>query len=146
MKRIHLLAAEVFAYSFENYKNHLGIGNLRFDKYMPDVVRALEAAEKENWTNERLAKKIEVDVAIIDAWKKRYLDAVEVVDAPTPAASFRNAIRQALAIALKRHQLGDAELEHAVKQVCYRASDLSCLLKRENRSLSDYSDELRREE
>ena len=57
MKRIHLLAAEVFAYSFENYKNHLGIGNLRFDKYMPDMVRALESAEKENWTNERLAKK-----------------------------------------------------------------------------------------
>ena len=32
MKRRHFLAAELFNYSFDNYENHLGIGNARFDE------------------------------------------------------------------------------------------------------------------
>jgi hypothetical protein len=34
MERIHLLAAEIFKYSYANYDNHLGI-NERFDRLMP---------------------------------------------------------------------------------------------------------------
>jgi len=31
MNRIQLLAAETFYYSYANYKDHLGIGNERFE-------------------------------------------------------------------------------------------------------------------
>jgi len=31
MNRKQLLAAETFHYSYANYDNHLGIGNIRFD-------------------------------------------------------------------------------------------------------------------
>jgi hypothetical protein len=33
MDRIHLLAAEIFGYSYANYEDHLGIGNIRFDTW-----------------------------------------------------------------------------------------------------------------
>ena len=46
MNRRQLLAAETFHYSYANYANHLGIGNIRFDKLMPDDVDTLERAER----------------------------------------------------------------------------------------------------
>jgi hypothetical protein len=68
------------------------------------------------------------------------------VDAPTPAASFRNGVRQVIVRELQRHQLADAELESAVKQICYRAADLSYLLAQRNEPLFKYSQELRHED
>lgn len=41
MNKTELLAAETFAYSYANYADHLGI-NPRFDKYMPDEIKAIE--------------------------------------------------------------------------------------------------------
>ncbi len=38
MRRIHPLAAEVFAYSYDHYQDHLEIGNARFTRYMPDDI------------------------------------------------------------------------------------------------------------
>jgi hypothetical protein len=146
MKRVHLLAAEIFAYSFDNYANHLGIEHLRFEKYMPETARTLERAEKEGWSDDRLARAIEVDIADVPQWRKRYRDAVEVVDAATPAKAFRNGVRQSLTRELERHQLGDAQIESVVKQICYRAADMSYLLDQRRRKLSDYSEELRRED
>jgi hypothetical protein len=145
MTREQLLAAEIFAYSFDNYANHLGIGHLRFEKYMPDTVRLLERAEREGWTEERLAKAMEVEKSEVSAWQQRYRDAVKIVDATTPAAAFRHAVRQALIFEFQRHKIGEAEIESAVQQVCYRAADLSYLLDRQNEKLSDYSQELRSE-
>ena len=145
MTREQILAAEVFSYSFANYANHLGIGNLRFDKYMPETVRLLARAEAEGWTDERLAKEIEVDLENVPAWRRRYREALEIADAPTPAQAFRNGVRQALALEFKRHQLSDSELESAVTQVCYRAADLSYLLQIRREPLEKYSEELRRE-
>ena len=145
MTRVQLLAAEIFSYSFDNYASHLGIDHPRYEQMMPDTARALERAEKEGWSDERLAKAIEVELSEVPEWRKRYRDAVEVVDAANPAESFRNAVRQSLSFEFRRHSLSDAELESAVKQVCYRAADLSYLLKRTGKSLADYSDVLRRE-
>ena len=51
MERKHLLAAELNAYSFANYADHLGIGNNRFEMYMPDEVLLLERAEREGWSD-----------------------------------------------------------------------------------------------
>jgi hypothetical protein len=146
MTRDQLLAAEIFAYSFANYADHLGIGHLRFEKHMPDTARSLERADKEGWSDERLAKAIEIEVSEVPEWRKRYRDAVEVVDAKSPAEAFRNAVRQSLSLEFRRHPLADAEIESAVKQICYRAADLSYLLDQKQEKLLDYSEELRRED
>ena len=146
MTREQLLAAEIFTYSFANYANHLGIGHLRFEKIMPEAARNLERAEKESWSDDRLAKAIEVEVSEVPKWRKRYWDAVEVVDAKSPAEAFRNAVRQVLTLDLRGHTIADAEIESAVKQICYRAADLSFLLDQRREKLSDYSEELRKED
>ena len=106
MTRDQLLAAEIFSYSFDNYANHLGIEHLRFEEYMPGTARALEQAEKEHWSDERLAKAIDVGIAEVPLWRKRYRDAVEIVDAPTPAEAFRSSIRQSLVRELEQHAIG----------------------------------------
>jgi len=142
MTRDQLIAAEMFAYSFENYESHLVSGHPRFEVQMPNTVRALESAENENWTDQCLAEVIEIDISKISQWRKRFRDAAEVIDAPNPATAFRNAVRQVLTNELARHQLGDAELESAVMQICIRVADLSYLLDKSNNKLSDYSNEL----
>ena len=80
------------------------------------------------------------------SWRKRYRDAVEVVDTKNPAEAFRHAVRQALTFEFRNNQIGDAEIESAVQQICYRAADLSYLLDQSNQKLSDYSQELRGED
>ncbi|MBO0799150.1 MAG: hypothetical protein J2P31_10055 [Blastocatellia bacterium] len=52
--RKHLLAAELFNYSYANYEDHLGIGNLRFEKYMPETFDILDRAINEGWTDSRI--------------------------------------------------------------------------------------------
>ena len=47
MERIHLLAAEIFSYSYAHYDDHLGI-NERFDTLMPRDAEMLETALKVN--------------------------------------------------------------------------------------------------
>ena len=49
MNRAQLLAAEIFGYSFANYADHLGIGNVRYERLMPEDVETLETAEREGW-------------------------------------------------------------------------------------------------
>lgn len=146
MTREQLLAAEIFSYSFANYADHLGIGNIRFEKMMPDVARNLERADKEGWNDERLAKAIEIEVSEAPQWRERYREAVKVVDARNPAEAFRNAVRQSLVFCFKRHEIGAAEIEGAVTQVCYRTADLAYLLELRKEELSEYSGELRKEE
>lgn len=145
MTRDQLLAAEIFAYSFDNYANHLGIGNLRFEKHMPKMARMLERAENEHWDDAKVAAAIEVEASEVPQWRKRYRDAVEVVDAATPALLFRNGVRQSIVRELERHPVGDAEIESLVTQVCYRAADLAYVLAERREKLADYSKELREE-
>ena len=56
MNRAQLLAAEIIGYSFANYQDHLGIGNVRYDRLMPKTARTLEKAAKENWATSKLAE------------------------------------------------------------------------------------------
>jgi hypothetical protein len=146
MDRYQLLAAEIFAYSYANYDDHLGIGNIRYDKLMPDDARILERAEKEGWPAEKVAKKLDIPVEKVPDALRAFRRAHDVVDAENPAESFRWAVRQCIERAIAEGLRDEPSVERLVTQICYRAADLAYLLKREGNSLSRYSRHLRREE
>jgi hypothetical protein len=145
MDRIHLLAAEIFAYSYANYEDHLGIGNVRFQKLMPDEARTLERAAAEGWPTERIARELHCDEAEAAESLRSYHRAREVVDAENPAKSFRWGVRHAIENAANEGLGDEASVERLVTQICYRAADLAFLLEREGKPLSRYSRHLRRE-
>ena len=143
LDRLKLLAAETFSYSFDNYADHRG--NRRFDEYMPNDVRILHRANLESWEIGRLAGELDLDPEIAATLLSRYRDALEVIDAPNPAESFRRSVRQAVHRALRDGLQTDEQVEDLVIQVCYRAADLSYLLRLRGEPLHKYSDLLRRE-
>ncbi|MFW6170418.1 MAG: hypothetical protein ACODAD_08010 [Planctomycetota bacterium] len=155
LNRYHLLAAEIFNYSFANYRSHLGGGHVRFETLMPDDARILEKAVNENWPPARVSEVLRsrypddfISKAPTEEQCRNLLhsckQALQVVDAETPAESFRHAVRQCVEQAIDSG-LDDAEsVEQLVTQICYRASDLSVLLERDGDSLSRYSEDLRR--
>ena len=66
MSKIHLLAAELYSYSYDNYAGHLAVENLRFTELMPEVVKKLQRAEAEKWSKERIASQLEIDDEQVD--------------------------------------------------------------------------------
>jgi hypothetical protein len=144
MNRDQLLAAEVFAYSYANYHDHLGV-NIRFDKLMPETVATLQQAEKEQWPVEKLAQELELTEDQAKDMLDRLDDARTVVDAENPAESFRNAVRLSIMTALEIGLDDPDQVEALVKQICYRAADLAYLLRIDGNHLSRYSRHLRRE-
>lgn len=145
MNRIQLLAAETFNYSYANYADHLGIGNIRFDKLMPQDIEILEKADIEHWDNAKLAKELELDEEQVNLLKKNYRQAKEIVDAPNPAESFRRSIKHVIKYALKAELKKEEDIDKLVVQICYRVADLAYLLDLDEEKLSDYSEELRKE-
>jgi hypothetical protein len=143
--RYQLLAAEIHGYSYANYKDHLGIGNVRYDRLMPKVARTLERADKEGWSVERVARELKVDAEEAEDSLRAYRRARDVVDAENPAESFRWGVRQSIEHAVAEGLGDEASIERLVMQICYRAADLAYLLKQEGQSLSRYSRHLRRE-
>ena len=93
LQREHLMAAEIFCYSFANYRDHLGIGNIRFEELMPNAAITLEQALEEDWPVSRVAKELETDERMAQQYLKACRDARQVVDAENPAEAFRNAVR-----------------------------------------------------
>jgi hypothetical protein len=145
VNRYQLLAAEIFGYSFDNYEDHLGIGNARFEKLMPDDARALERAEAEQWPVAKLASELNVNEDEAANMARAFRRAREVIDAKSPAESFRCAVRHSIESAIAEGLAGEAAVERLTVQICYRAADLSFLLKRRGQTLARYSPELRRE-
>jgi hypothetical protein len=143
MGRYHLLAAEIFAYSFANYANHLGIGNIRYDEMMPNDARTLERAENERWPVDQVAQSLDVTLEVAASLQRRFRQARDVVDAKNPAESFRWAVRQSIEAAVAEGLRDEPSIERLVTQICYRASDLAYLLDQEGTSLSRYSRQLR---
>ncbi len=143
MNRKQLLAAETFGYSYANYANHLGIGNIRFEKLMPDDVDTLQRAEQGGWDDARLAQALEVKAETVEDWRRAYQRAKDIIDAPTPAESFRRGVRYSIQDAVEKGLSDEEAIEDLVTQVCYRAADLAYLLDLAQKSLSDYSQELR---
>jgi len=145
MNRKQLLAAETFHYSYANYANHLGIGNIRFDKWMPRDVTTLERAEREGWDDTRLAQALDIEEDHVKFWRESYRRAKHIVDAPTPAEAFRRGVRYSIQDAVEEGLTDEGAIERLVTQICYRAADLAYLLDLEREPLSDYSRELRKE-
>jgi hypothetical protein len=145
MERKHILAAEMFSYSFENYRNHLGIGHDRFETIMPQDAALLERAQSEQWPDERIAKKLEVDLDEIPRRRQKYMRAKSITDAVNPAESFRFGVRFSIQDALEKGINGSEDIEDLVSQICYRASDMAVLLELQKETLSKYSDTLRQE-
>jgi hypothetical protein len=148
MTRRQLLAAETFNYSYANYADHLGV-NIRFDELMPNDVDVLEQAEREGWDDAELAEALEVEASQAPHWRESYRRAKLIIDAPTPAESFRHGVRFSVQNALEKQEkgklTGDKLVERIVGQVCYRAADLAYLLDMRNERLSQYSSALREE-
>lgn len=145
MDRKFLLAAETFKYSFNKYADKLEMMAVRFSKLMPDDIDLLEKAEKEDWTLEQLANTLGLEPEKAERLRNNYEEAKDIIDAPTPAETFRRGVRQSIRQALDEGLESDMDIEKLVVQICYRAADLSYLLDIRNQKLSKYSKELREE-
>jgi len=145
MTREQLLAAEIFGYSFANYQDHLGIGNVRYEKLMPETGRTLEKAANENWSTSRIAEELDVDIKEAEEFTAAFDRARQIVDAENPAELFRNAVRFSIQAAAEEG-LDDADsIEALVTQICYRAADLAFVLQMREEPLFRYSRHLRKE-
>jgi hypothetical protein len=145
VNRTQLLAAEIFGYSFANYADHLGIGNVRFERLMPADAKTPETAEREGWPAAKIAAALEVDVERAEELLEAFQRAREIVDAENPAEAFRNGVRFSIWHAVEEGLRDPEAIEKLVTQICYRAADLAFLLEREGQTLSRYSRHLRRE-
>ena len=145
MNRWHLLAAEIFGYSFANYEDHLGIGHVRYEQLMPERVKILERAAHEKWSLARAASELDSSEADVQNLLRAYERAVAVVDAENPAESFRSAVGDLVRDAAAQGLPSEAEVDKLVRQICYRAADLGYLLDLHGERLSRYSRHLRKE-
>ena len=145
LNRQQFLTAEIFAYSYANYAEHLGIGNERFEKLMPDDAAKLELAVNENWEITRLAKTLNVDADAASSLLASTKDAFKIVDAANPAIAFREAISQLVAKTSEEGLDSDDAVRNLVTQVCYRVSDLAHLLAADGTDLMSHCKGLRRE-
>jgi len=144
MNKKFLLAAELFNYSYANYENHLGV-NLRFDKLMPETFDTLERAHREHWSDEQIAEALEIEEKDVNNWRRNYQRAIDIINAPHAAESFRRGVKYSVQLALSEGLETEEDLDRLVTQICYRAADLAVLLNNEGKKLSDYSQELRYE-
>jgi hypothetical protein len=145
VNRLQLLAAEVFGYSFANYEEHLGIGNVRYERLMPETAQTLETAEREGWPLSQIAAELDVDMARAEQLLDALARARDVVDAANPAEAFRHGVRLSIMDALEEGLEEPEAIDNLVTQICFRAADLAVLLEQEGQSLSRYSRHLRRE-
>jgi hypothetical protein len=145
MDRYKFLAAEIFGYSYANYQDHLGIGNVRYETLMPDQVRTLEHATTEAWPVAKVAKSLKVEADAASELLRAFVRARDVVDAENAAESFRWGVRQSIELAIEEGLRDEPSVERLVTQICFRAADLAFLLKRDGQQLSRYSRHLRRE-
>ncbi|MDA7882277.1 hypothetical protein N9A94_08220 [Akkermansiaceae bacterium] len=144
MERIHYLAAEIFLYSYDNYYNHLGV-NARFDKLMPEEARLLGEALDGEFDAGELAAKLKISADELIDRLQHAKDARKIVDAKSPAEGFREAVKQSIRHAAKKGLTNESEIDALAGQICYRAADLSFLLKEKEERLEQYSEELREE-
>lgn len=142
MNKTQLLAAETFAYSYANYADHLGI-NPRFDKYMPDDVKAIEKIVSSNGGADDIAAKLEVEKDVAENLLSSYLEAKKIVYADSAADSFRLAVKASILTAMEEGLNSAESIDRLVEQICYRTADLAYLLDMEKKELSDYSEYLR---
>lgn len=145
MNRGYLLAAEMYHYSYDNYADHIEVENPRFTEYMPRHAALVEQADKEGWSDERLAKALECDLEIAVDLRESYREAVAIIDQKTPDRIFRQGVIASIKYALEKGLKTEEDIDALAGQICYRAADLSYLLTCEGSELRDYSEALRNE-
>ena len=145
LERIHLLAAETFRYSYAHYWDHLLAGNVRFTKLMPEDVETLAQAEEEGWAPDRLARALDLPEDVVGSYQRAYREAVEIVDASSPAAAFRRGVYHSIQYAIEEGLDQEGAVERLVTQIGYRAADLGFLLDMEGTRLSGHEEELKEE-
>lgn len=143
LERSHMLAAEIFGYSYVHYWDHLLSGNTRFTDLMPDDVDTLARAEEEGWVLARVAQALDVPEDVVASYQRGYREAVEIVDAPTPAAAFRRGVHYSIQHAVEGGLDKEGAVERLVTQIGYRAADLGFRLDMEGGQLSGYEQELK---
>jgi hypothetical protein len=140
-----MLAAEIFGYSYVHYWDHLLVGNARFLTLMPDDVDALAQAEVEGWDPARIAQALDVPENVVTGYQNGYREAVQIVDAPTPAEAFRRGVYYSIQHAIQEGLDQEGAVERLVTQIGYRAADLAFRLDMEGSRLSDYEEQLKEE-
>ena len=145
MTREQLIAAEIYGYSFDNYEDDLGVGNVRYEELMPEAVKTLERAVNEGWPTSKAAELLKVDLEEVPELTAAFDRARQIVDAENPAALFRNAVRFSIQDAVSEGLYDADSIELLVTQICYRAADLAFVLKAKGETLSRYSRHLRKE-
>ena len=142
MTENQLLAAEVYGYSYAHYVDRVDV-NERFTDLMPNDIVTLTKDEKFKWDIKKLAKKLEVDKEQAVAYRLSFQRAKRIVHAKSAAASFAEGVKQSIEQAIRNGLKDKESIDNLVEQVCYRAADLSYLLRVESRDLSEYSSGLR---
>jgi len=145
LERSHMLAAGPFGYSYAHFWDHLLAGNVRFSELMPKDVDTLARAEKEGWTPTRLARALDLPEDVVESYQRAYREAIEIVDASSPAAAFRRGVYHSVRHAIEEGLDQEGAVERLVTQIGYRAADLAFLLDIEGERLSDYEEELKEE-
>jgi hypothetical protein len=143
LERKHMLAAEIYGYSYTYYAEHLELGNARFTHMMPGDVEILERAEQEDWDDDRLAQELGVPEDKVELWRQMYAESKSIVDAGDPSACFQQALTLSIQSVLQNAGLDEFTIERLTARICYRVADLGFQLDEEGKKLSDYSRELR---
>ena len=123
MKRIHYLAAETFSWSYPDYQNHLKMRSPVFSTDLPRIVDLLERGEQEGWDSGRLSIALECGQAKAEEWQARFRRALEVVDAPTPAASLRASFAQTLNPSAGGNPASAERTDDLLAKLCRKAGD-----------------------
>jgi len=139
MNRVHYLAAEMHGYSYEHYQEKLEMRHIRFTKHMPDYVKVMELAEKEQWSDEMLADKLEVDLDKVGDYKKSFILAKRIVDSENSAKSYIEGIKASVKIAVDSGITDEQDINNLVSQILYRTVDFGFLLKNDKKELHQYS-------
>ena len=141
LDRRQQLAAEVYGYSYVHYAARVEV-NARFEESMPGRIDKLDAAEQEGWGDAELARSLDLDEAEAAAMRSAFQEARAIVDAPTPAESFRRAVGLSIRHAVEEGLAEEGAIEQLVAEICGRAADLAYLLDIRGELLSEYVDEL----
>jgi len=145
MTQHQLLTAELFDYSYDNYADHLEVGNARFKKIMPEFCATLGEAIDNKLPKEKIAQRLKIDPDKVDSWIKSYKDSAEIVNAVNPSEAFRISLQKIMYGKMKENLDTKEKIDDLIIQICYRVADLGYLLELEKSELSDYSDWLRRD-
>lgn len=141
MRRYDYLAAELFGYSYQHYQEKLDIHHIRFYKYMPNMVRALETGIKESWSNEKIAAKMGIEKEQVNEFKEDYFRIISIVDNNSTFKMFEEGIKATIETVFEGHTLSEEIKEQLIDQLMYRAKDFQFVLREEYDSIYSFEEE-----